>query len=242
MREPKKIQFLPLILVLFLLTMMIVPITSMANTPINLGTSSDFAVLAGSNVSDAGVSSVGGNIGVSPGSAITGFPPGILTGTKYSNDSVAIQAQTDLTNAYEYIAKLSYDYIVTDPDLGGYTLTPGVYKTGATASLGITGILTLDGIGNPNATFIFQIESTLTTAAGAGASEVRLINVDPSNVYWQVGSSVTLGTYSVFKGNILAMVSITTNTGATVDGRLLARNQLKHFTALSRYFLSLVNS
>ncbi|WP_372515835.1 ice-binding family protein [Streptantibioticus silvisoli] len=184
-----------------------------------LGTTSSFAVLAGQSVTNTGPSVITGNVGVSPGTSVTGFPPGTVNGVIHSADAVALQAQTDLTAAYNNAAGQAPDANIAG-DLGGLTLTPGVYH--GSSSIGLTGTLTLDAEGDPNAVFIFQIGSTLTTAS---ASRVVLINgAQPCNVFWQVGSSATLGTNSTFVGNILALTSISATTGATVDGRTLARN------------------
>jgi len=151
--------------------------------------------------------------------SITGFPPGTVNGTTHSADAVAGQAKSDLTAAYDDAAGRTPAASVAG-DIGGLTLTPGVYRSGSSVLL--TGDLILDAQGDPNAVFIFQIGSTLTTASG---SRVRLINsASPCNVYWQVGSSATIGTTTTFKGNVLALTSISAKTGATVDGRLLARN------------------
>ncbi len=186
-------------------------------------TSSDFAVLAGTTVTNTGPSILNNSVGVSPGSAIVGFPPGVVQapGTAHAADGVAAQAQNDLTNAYNNAAGRPVDVNLVNNELGGLTLVGGVY-TGPVPSLQLTGQLTLDGAGDPNSVFIFQAGSTLTTAS---ASSVRLINgAQECNVFWQVGSSATLGTNSDFSGNILALTSITVTTGTTVHGRALARN------------------
>jgi len=163
-----------------------------AQPPVGLGTADSFAVLAGSAVTNTGPSTVNGNLGVSPGTAVSGFPPG----TVHAADAVAAQAQSDLTIAYNDAAGRTPPASVSG-DLGGLMLTPGVYKSGS--SLGLTGALTLDAQGNPNSVFVFQVGSTLTTAS---ASHVNLINgAQACNVFWQVGSSATLGTSSVFTGN-----------------------------------------
>jgi hypothetical protein len=186
-----------------------------AQLPVTLGTAANFGVLAGSTVTNTGATSITGNMGVSPGSAVTGFPPGTVSGgTHVGSDPVAIQAQTDLTAAY-------LDASGRPPgtseagNIGGLTLTPGVYTS--TSSLQITGNLTLSGAG----VYIFQMASTLTTASG---SQVILAGgATPGNVFWQVGSSATLGTGSTFNGTILAQASITVTTGAVLNGRALAR-------------------
>ncbi len=193
-----------------------------ASAQISLGTANSFGVLAGSAVSNVGASVVTGNLGVSPGSAVTGFPPGTVTppGVIHSATAVAAQAQIDVTTAYNALAGTPTLVDLTGTDLGGLTLTPGVY--GFSSSAQLTGTLTLDAQGNPNALFIFKIGSTLTTASG---SSVVVINGGSAcNVYWQVGSSATLGTTTAFAGNILALASITLNTGASLFGRALARN------------------
>ena len=189
---------------------------------ISLGTAESFGVLGGSAVTNTGASVITGNLGVSPGTAVTGFPPGIVTppSTIHSADAVAAQAQIDLTTAYNAIIATPTLVDLTGQDLGGLTLTPGVYGFASSAQL--TGPLTLNALGNPNAVFIFKIGSTLTTASG---SSVLVINGGSNcNVFWQVGSSATLGTTTAFVGNILALTSITLTTGANVDGRVLARN------------------
>ena len=188
---------------------------------IDLGTADTFAVLAGSAVTNTGPSTVQGDVGVSPGSAVTGFPPGSVTdGTIHVADAVATQAKSDLTTAYNEAAGRALTVNLTGQDLGGLTLTPGVYFFASSAQM--TGTLTLDAQGDPNAEFVFQIGSTLTTASNS--SVVMINGGDPCDVYWQVGSSATLGTTTAFVGHILALTSITLNTGATLDGSALARN------------------
>jgi hypothetical protein len=189
-----------------------------AQPAVGLGTSGSFAVLAASAVTNTGPSTINGELGVSPGTAVTGFPPGTTHGSTHAADAVAAQAQSDLTVAYNDAASRTPAVTVAG-DLGGLTLTPGVYKSGS--SLGLTGELTLDAQGNANAVFVFQAGSTLTTASG---SSITLINgAQACNVYWQIGSSATLGTSSVFAGNILAHTSISMNSAVTVNGRALAR-------------------
>lgn len=194
--------------------------------PVTLGQAFSFGVLAGTTVTNTGPSVVYGNVGVSTGSAITGFSPDmIIGGTQHSNNATAQQAQTDLGTAYNVIKGEAPTENLTDVNLGGInsaglTLGTGVYKFDGSAQL--TGPLTLDGGGDPNARFDFQIFSTLITDSGA---TVTLINgASAANIFWQVGSSATLGTGTVFQGNILAQDSITLTTGATVvGGRALAR-------------------
>jgi hypothetical protein len=192
-----------------------------AQLPVSLGTAGSFAVLAGSTVTNTGATVVNGNLGVSPGTAVVGFGPGIVIGGAiHAGDSVAAQAQTDLTAAYVDAAGRPCPGPPLPGDLGGTTILPGVYCSAS--SVGITGTVTLNGNGDPNAVFIFQIGSTLTTAAGNSA--VNLIGgAQASNVFWQVGSSATLGTNTSFNGTILAQASITLTTGAAMAGRALAR-------------------
>src|ERR1700722_6020166 len=141
-----------------------------ATAPVNLGTAASFAVLAGSTVTNTGPSTINGDLGVSPGTAVTGFPPGTVNGTIHAADAVAGQAQSDLTTAYNDAASRTPPVVVSG-DLGGLTLTPGVYK--ARSWIGLTGALTLDAQGDSSAVFVFQVGSTLTTAS---ASHVNLIN------------------------------------------------------------------
>jgi len=189
-----------------------------AEAPVGLGTAASFAVLGGTTVTNTGPSVISGDVGLSPGTAITGFPPGIVNGTTHATDAVAAQAQIDTTTAYNDAAGRASTATVS-ADLAGQTLVSGVYSGG---TLGLTGTVTLDAQGDPNAVFIFQSASTLITAS---SSVVALINgASACNVFWQVGSSATLGTNSTFVGTILALTSIAATTGVTVDGRLLARN------------------
>ncbi|MGZ4349518.1 MAG: ice-binding family protein [Solirubrobacteraceae bacterium] len=190
-----------------------------AQAPVGLGTADSFALLAGSAVTNTGPSTVNGDLGVSPGTAVSGFPPGTVNCTVHAADAVAAQAQSDLTTAYNDAASRTPPVTVSG-DLGGLTLTPGVYRSGS--SVGLTGALTLDAGGDPNAVFIFQAGSTLTTATGSHVNHIN--GAQPCNVFWQIGSSATLGTSSVFVGNILAYTSISMNNAVTVDGRALARN------------------
>lgn len=190
-----------------------------AATPVGLGTATSYSVLAGTTVTNTGPTTLERDLGVSPGSAITGFPPGVSTGAIHAADAVALQAQSDVVTAYNNAAGQSLNTSVSG-DLVGLTLTEGVYNS--TSSLSLSGRLTLDGQGNPNSVFIFQAASTLITDS---ASSIILINgAKACNVFWQVGSSATLGTASSFKGTILALTSITVQTGARVEGRALARN------------------
>lgn len=184
-----------------------------------LGTTSAFTVLAGSTVTNTGATSVTGDLGVSPGSAVTGFPPGTTTGAIHVADPAAAQAQVDLTTAYNNAAGRTTNPISVSGDLTGLTLAPGLYKS--TSSLALSGTVTLNGLGDSNATFIIQMATTLTT--GTGSHVVLIGGAQAANIIWQVGSSATLGANSVFKGTILADQSITANTGARVTGRLETR-------------------
>ena len=187
-----------------------------------LGTAQSFAVLGASTVTNTGPTVITGNLGVSPGTAITGFPPGLVAGGAiHAADAVALKAQADNTAAYNNLASQACNFTYGVPtDIGGLTLVPGVYCFASSA--GLTGTLTLDAQGNPNAVFIFKIGSTLITASN---SRVLLINgASPCDVFWQVGSSATLGTGTNFIGNILALTSITLTTNATLSGRALAQN------------------
>jgi len=190
--------------------------------PSPLGTSSTFVILGGSTVTNTGATTtIVGDVGVSPGSAITGIPAGQPTGGSiHINDGPAAAAQTDLTTAYNDLAGRARNATMTGIDLGGRTFRAGVYFWSTSAQL--TGTVTLDGQGDPNAVFIFQIGSTLTTASNAAVNLIG--SADANNVFWQVGSSATLGTGTAFKGNIVALSSITLVSGASLSGRALARN------------------
>ena len=192
-----------------------------ATAPVGLGTAGSFAVLAGQTVTNTGPSSISGDLGVSPGTAVTGFPPGIVTnGTIHRADGVAAGAQSDLTTAYNDAAGRSPTANVPAFIGAGQTLAPGVYK--ASSSLDVGGSLTLDAGGDPNAVFIFQAPSTLVT--DSASSVVLTGGAQACNVFWQVGSSATLGTNSALTGSILALTSISVQTGDTIAGRALARN------------------
>jgi hypothetical protein len=194
--------------------------TPAGQAPVALGAASTFAVLAGSTVTNTGATTVNGDLGLSPGTAVTGFPPGTVNGTIHAADPAAAQAQLDLTTAYDDAAGRTAGAITVAGNLGGQTLTPGLYKSTSTLEIS-SGDLTLDAQGDANAVFIFQMGSALTTTV---SRQVILSGgARAANVFWQVGSSATLGTGSVFKGNILALASITVTTGAEVEGRLLAR-------------------
>lgn len=188
-----------------------------------MGTADDYSVLAGTTVTNTGATVLNQSLGLSPGTDITGFPPGIVNppGVIEQTTPAAAAAQLDLTAAYLDAEARPLNETVTS-DLTGLTLVGGVYAGPSKSPLSLAGNLTLDGAGDPNSVFIFQTDSTLITGSG---STVTLINgAQQCNVFWQVGSSATLGTGSTFVGTILALTSITVTSGVTVQGRALARN------------------
>lgn len=197
--------------------LLIAPASATTPTTVNLYTAAPFAVLAGTTITNTGATTLSGDLGLTPGSAVTGSP--VVTGSTYIDDPVAVQAQSDLTTAYNDAAGRTATATVSALG-GGQTLTSGVYHSGSGISL--AGTLVLDGQNNPNSVFIFQAGSTLITAS---SSTVSLINgAQACNVFWQVGSSATLGTGTTFAGTILALTSASIQTGSTVAGRVLARN------------------
>jgi hypothetical protein len=199
----------------------VIPVQIIATPAVSLAGSADFAVLAGSAITSTGATSITGDVGLSPGTSIGGFPPGEIVGTQRINDNLATQAKLDLTIAYNDVAgRTSTEIVTLSGNIGGLTLTPGLYKSTSTLAIS-SGDLTFDAKGNANAVFIIQIASSLTTTSGRKV--ILSGGALASNIYWQVGSSATFGTTSVFKGTILAMQSITFDTGATLEGRALAR-------------------
>jgi hypothetical protein len=191
--------------------------------PVGLGTAGPFVVLGATKVTNVGPSVLNGNLGISPGTELEGFGlPAVINGSTHATNEVAAKAQLDLTTAYDVAAGQSVlpANDLSGTDLGERKLAPGTYRYNAAALL--TGALTLDAEGDPNAEFVFQIGSQLTTES---ASSVLLVNgASPCNVYWQVGSSAVLGTTTSFQGSLMALTSISLNSNATVVGRMLARN------------------
>lgn len=207
------------LLVALLLVLALTDSARAAQPAVGLGVANSFAVLGGSTVTNTGSTVIGGGLGVSPGTAITGFPPGTVTGSIHTADAVAAQAQSDVTTAYNDAAGRT-PAVALPGDLGGLVLTAGVYRQAS--SLLLTGDVTLDAQGDPNAVFIFQVGSALTTAS---SSRVLLAgSARACNVFWQIGSSATLGTNTALKGTVLSLQSITLNTRATLEGRAMARN------------------
>jgi hypothetical protein len=208
--------------VVFTAILVAIPIAAKA-APVSLATAQPFVVLGGAGVTNSGPSVLNGDLGVSPGTSLSGFgAPAVVNGATHANDAVAGQAQADLTTGYDVAAgqPIPPGNDLTGVDLGGLTLSPGAY--GYSTSAQLTGQLTLDAHGDPNAQFVFVIGSTLTTAS---ASSVVLTNgASPCNVYWKIGSSATLGSGTAFEGNVMALTSISLNSGVTVLGRILARN------------------
>jgi hypothetical protein len=194
-------------------------ITAFADAQITLGTAGKYGVFAATTITNTGSTVVNGKLGLSPGSSITGFLPGIATANDIDNGA-AVTAKTDIQNLYNALTALTVTTDLTGQDLGGMTLTSGVY--GYSSSGFLTGTLFLDAQHNPNAVFVFKFVSTLVTGAADGSSVVLINGAQGCNVYWQVGSSATVSTYTAFAGNIIAYTSITANTGATVDGGLYA--------------------
>lgn len=208
----------------FVVTAILLAIPIAANAaPVNLATAQPFVVLGGAGVTNSGASVLNGDLGVTPGTSLSGFgAPAVVNGATHANDAVAAQAQADLTTAYNVAAgqPIAPGNDLTGVDLGGLTLSPGAY--GYSTSAQLTGQLTLDAHGDPNAQFVFVIGSTLTTAS---ASSVILTNgASPCNVFWKIGSSATFGSGTAFEGNVMALTSISLNSGVTVLGRALARN------------------
>ena len=203
-------------------------VSTLADSPIDLGQASSYAILAASTITSTGVlgTQVNGNMGVSPGTAVTGFPPAILVGTMNLGNGASLGAQGDLTVAYNVAAGKNMTTSLSNVDLGGMTLLPGVYNWAGAASM--NGMLTLDAGGDPDAVWTFQVGSSLLIGAGSSVIFKNSVgNPDYGNanyVYWQVGSSATLSGDTAMQGNIMAFNSIWVSNGATINGRLLACN------------------
>ncbi|MEX2597842.1 MAG: ice-binding family protein [Salibacteraceae bacterium] len=199
-----------------------VPKQKVEMKPIELGKADNFAVLAGAAVTNTGATIITGDIGLSPGTAVDGFPPGTFNGTLRINDDISNAAKLDLTTAYNDAAgRTSKDIVSLSGNIGGMTLTPGLYKS--TSSLEISsGDVTFDAKGDEDAVFIIQIASSLTTTSGRKV--ILKGGAQASNIFWQVSSSASFGTTTVFKGTVMALESITFDTGASLNGRALTRN------------------
>ena len=215
--------FVHIVLILTLGLFVLQPLTANAQQgPIDLGVAQSFAVLAGQGVTNTGFTVVTGDLGTHPNPAVDNFPPGIVNGAIHQADDVALEAQTALTAAYLDAAD-EIPVTTIDTELGGETLNPGIYNSlSGTFEISVGQTLTLDALGDPDGVFIFKMATTLVTF---DSSDVNLIgSASACNVWWQVGSSATLGTNSNFAGNILALTSIQVQTDAVVEGRVLARN------------------
>ena len=218
-RSRRKVTRIASLAVVAGVAVLFLPAASVAAPAVGLGTADSFAVLAGSGITNTGPTTITGDIGTFPNPAETGFVSVTVNGTNHVADAVTQQAKDDLVTAYDVAAGSGPPIAIPTGELGGLTLTPGVYNG---ATLQITGTLTLDTLGDPAAVFIFQSGATLITASNS--SVVVLGGGTACNVFWQLTSSATLGTGSHLIGSVLALTSITATTGATVDGRLLARN------------------
>jgi hypothetical protein len=199
-----------------------IPVQGSSQQKVALGGAANFAVLAGSAITSTGATNITGDLGLSPGTSIGGFPPGIIVGTQLINTIQSTQAKLDLTAAYNDAAgRTSTDIVTLSGNIGGLTLTPGLYKSTSTLAIS-SGDLTFDAKGNADAVFIIQVASSLTVTSGRQV--ILKGSASAANIFWQVGSSATFGTTSAFKGTIMAMQSITFETGASLTGRALARS------------------
>ena len=199
----------------------VVPLLLALTAQAQLGSAGMFGVLGASAVTNTGNTVIDGDLGVYPGTSITGFPPGLVNGTIYDGDAVAMQAQNDALAAYNFFSGLSSNENLSGQNLGGLELTPGVYTYNSSAQL--TGTLEINWEGMSNQSVVFQIGSTLTTASASMVVGVNMGQND--NIYWMVGSSATLGTTTAFQGTVIAVASDTLNTGATDEcGRIIALN------------------
>lgn len=202
-------------------TPVVIPTQTTSQAPVAMAGASNLAVLAGSGITNTGATNITGDMGLSPGTSVGGFPPGILNGVLHINDVIANQAKLDLTAAYNDAAgRTSTEIVTLSGNIGGLTLTPGLYKSTSTLALS-SGNVTFDAKGNASAVFIIQIASALTVTSGRQV--ILAGGALASNIFWQVGSSATFGTTSSFKGTVMAMQSISFSTGASLTGRALAR-------------------
>ncbi len=225
MKYFSKKKFAVLLLSLLLAAVMALPAISIAAQPaVNLGSTSSYAVLAGSTITNTGSTTIsgdaGGDVGLSPGTSFTGQSTATISGSIHLADAAAVLAKADLVAAYND-AESRTPVTRISSELGGTKLVPGTYDS-ADGTFQITGTLTLDAQGDPDGVFVFKTASTLVTASN---SNVNLINsARYCRIFWKVGSSATLGVNSHFVGHLFALASITANTGATLQGQLLARN------------------
>jgi hypothetical protein len=197
------------------------PLPGSGPAAVNLRSAATFVILAGAGVTNTGATIINGDLGSSPTGTLNGFPPGIVNGKIHMADPIAAQAKLDLTTAFNDAQGRSLNAISLPGDLGGLTLAPGLYVNSSSSGISGSGKLTLDAQGNPNATWIFKMGSTLTT--GTGSQIILAGGAKASNIFWAVGTSATLGVTSIFKGTILADQAISAATGAVVQGRLLTR-------------------
>lgn len=188
--------------------------------PVDLGSAANFAVLAGQTVTNTGLTVITGDVGTSPGNAITGFGlgEGVIVGAQHAGDAVSATAAADHNTAYLEVAGRSLCAITVADNIGGSTLAPGLYKSTSTLAIS-SGELTLDAQGDADAIWVFQMASSLTVTSGRQV--ILAGGAKASNVFWQVGSAATIGTTAVFKGTIMAEAAITLDTGANLEGRAL---------------------
>jgi hypothetical protein len=187
---------------------------------VSLGAAADFVVLSGETITNTGFTIINGNVGLSPGSALTGFPPGVINGVVHASDAVAATAKKALNDAYIDAKGRSGAPIPLVGDLGGMTLGPGLYFSSTSMALD-GGDVTLDGGGDQDAIWVFQITSTFV--AMVGRKVILINNAKPDNVFWNVSSSATIGVGVSMVGNFLTDTSITVQTGASMEGRFLTQ-------------------
>ncbi|MFD1536094.1 DUF4082 domain-containing protein [Nonomuraea guangzhouensis] len=206
-------------------TLVGLPQTAGATGPVDIGDAAPYGVVAGDEITNTDLTTVTGDVAVSPGNTLTGFPPGTINGDRDLGNATAANVKADLVAAYNDIAGRTADFTVA-AQLGGTTKGPGLY-TSNTNAFTISGTLTLDAQGDPNAVFIFRA-NTLTTANVSNIALAR--GAQANNVFWQFNDTVALGTYSTFRGNVLAQDNVTVNFGASVNGRIFALNDFVHIT------------